>query len=97
MYAIYKNTIYRIAGKFEGGKFGEFGKSSMILPAKSSNLVLTIDKLLADLLFCQNFFHQTLEKSQFTKFSCYTVCRNAIVYHKNKQCKNKIMKFKDAL
>ena len=36
---------------------------------KSSNLVLTIDNLLADLLIHQTFFHQMLKKSQFAKLS----------------------------
>ena len=40
---------------------------------KPSNLVLTIDNLLADLLICQTFFRQMLEKSQFAKLSRYTV------------------------
>ena len=49
------------------GKFGEYGKSSMIHQAK-----------LISLLICQTFFCQMLEKSQFanfppTKLSCYTV------------------------
>ena len=34
---------------------------------KPSNLVLTIDSLWADLVILQTFFHQMLEKSQFTK------------------------------
>ena len=40
---------------------------------KPSNLVLTIDNLLADLLIHQTFLGQMLKKSQFTKLSCYTV------------------------
>ena len=37
---------------------------------KPSNLkILTIDNLLADLLICQTFFRQMLEKSQFAKLS----------------------------
>ena len=61
---------YHIAGKFDGGKFGKFGKSSVI---HQTNLVLTIDNLLADLLIHQTFFHQILEKSQFAKLSpCQT-------------------------
>ena len=51
MYAIYKNTMYHIVGKF-----GEFGESSVIRQTKSSKLVLTIDNLLADLLICQLSF-----------------------------------------
>ena len=38
--------IYHIAGKFGGKKFGKFGKSSVI---RQTNLVFTIDNLLADL------------------------------------------------
>ena len=52
-----------------GGKFGEFGKLSMIHQTKPSKLVLTINNLLADLLICQTFFCQRLEQSQFTKLS----------------------------
>ena len=53
-----------------GGKFGEFGESSVI---RQTNLVLTIDNLLADLLIRQTFFCQMLEKSQFAKLSpCQT-------------------------
>ena len=40
---------------------------------KPCKLVLTIDNLLANLLIRQIFFHQMLEKSQFTKLSRYTV------------------------
>ena len=58
-------TAYRIAGKF-----GEFGELFVI---RQTNLVLTIDNLLADLLICQTFFRQMLKKSQFTKLSRYTV------------------------
>ena len=36
---------------------------------KPSKLVFTINNLLADLLICQTFFHQTLETSQFAKLS----------------------------
>ena len=35
--------------------------------------MLTINNLLTDLLICQTFFCQRLEKSQFAKPSCYTV------------------------
>ena len=58
--------LYCIAGNFAGEKFGEFGKSSVI---RQTNLVLTIDNLLADLLIRQTFFRQMLEKSQFAKLS----------------------------
>ena len=45
----------------------------MIHQTKPSNLVLTIDNLLADVLIPQTFFHQILEKSQFAKLSpCQT-------------------------
>ena len=45
---------------------------------KPSNLVLTIDNLLADLLIRQTFFYEMLENSQFAKlippkFSHYMV------------------------
>ena len=36
---------------------------------KPSKLVVTIDNPLADLLICQTFFRQTLEKSRFAKCS----------------------------
>ena len=52
---------YRIAGKFD-----KFGESSVI---HQTNLLLTIDNLLADLLIRQTFFYQMLEKSQFAKLS----------------------------
>ena len=52
------------------GKFGNFGKSSVICQTKIIQLVLTINNLLADLLIRQNFFRQMLNKSQFTKLSC---------------------------
>ena len=56
-----------------GGKFGEFGKSSMNAKLKPSNLVLTINNLLADLLIRQTFFCQMLKKSQFTQlYPCKT-------------------------
>ena len=64
---------YCTAGKFGGGKFSEFGESSAICQTKTIKLVFTINNLLADLLICQTFFHQTLKKSQFTKlFPCQT-------------------------
>ena len=57
------------------GKFGELGESSVI---RLTKLVFTINNLLADLLIRLTFFHQMLEKSQFTKLppaklSRYTV------------------------
>ena len=52
-----------------GGKFGEFGKSSVIHQTKTIQIVLTINNLLADLLIHQTFFHQMLEKSQFAILS----------------------------
>ena len=54
-------SAYRIAGKF--------GKLSMICQTKPSNLVLTINNLLADPLIRQTFFCQMLKKSQFTKLT----------------------------
>ena len=50
------------------GKFGEFGKSSVIRQTKTK-LVLEINNLLADLLICQTFFRLVLKKSQFAKLS----------------------------
>ena len=44
---------------------------------KPSKLVLTINNLLADLLICQTFIHQMLEKSRFAKLSRYTVSKMA--------------------
>ena len=38
-----------------------------------TNLVLTIDNLLVDLLIHQTFFRQMLKKSHFAKLSCHTV------------------------
>ena len=49
-----------------GENLAKFGESSMI---RQTNLVLTIDNLLADLLIHQTFFRQMLEKSQFAKLS----------------------------
>ena len=43
----------------------------MIRQTKTTKLVLTIDNLLTDLLIRQTFFHQILEKSQFTKLSTH--------------------------
>ena len=76
---------YRIAGKF-----GEFGKSSVIRPRfaklKPSKLVLIINNLLDDLLIRQTFFCQMLKMSQFTKFppaklSRYTVLHIQLLAH----------------
>ena len=64
------NTMYHIAGKF-----GEFGKSSMIRQTKPSKLVLTINNLLADPLIRQTFFCQMLEMSHFAKHSPTKLCR----------------------
>ena len=61
--AVYIFYVYCIAGKF-----GEFGELSVIC---QTNLVLTIDNLLADLLVRQTFFRQMFEKSQFAKLSRY--------------------------
>ena len=59
------------------GKFDEFGESFVIHQTKTIKLILTINNLLADLLICQTFSCQMLEKSQFAKLSpvklsCYT-------------------------
>ena len=52
------------------GKLGKFGESLMI---RQTNLVLTIDNLLANLLIRRTFFRQMFEKSQFAKLSlCQT-------------------------
>ena len=60
--------VYRMEGNFGGGNVGEFGQSSVI---RQTKLVLIINNLLADLLICQTFFRQMLEKSQFAKlFPC---------------------------
>ena len=57
-----------------GGKFGEFGKSTMIRQTKTIQVVvMTVNNLLADLLICQTFFRQMLKKNQFTKLSHYMV------------------------
>ena len=45
----------------------------MIHQIKTIHLVLTINILLTDLLIQKTFFHQMLEKSQFTKLSRYMV------------------------
>ena len=58
--------MYHIAGKF-----GKLGELSMTYQTKPSKLVLAINNLLADILVCQIFFHQMLEKSQFTKLFCH--------------------------
>ena len=61
---------YRIAGKFGGGEsLVNLANRLWFTKLKPSNLVLTIDNLLADLLIHQTFFHQMLKKSQFAKRS----------------------------
>ena len=62
-----------MAGKFVGEKIGKFGESSVIRQTKIIQIKLTINNLLADLLIRQTFFRQMLEKSQYAKFSRYTV------------------------
>ena len=56
--------LYRIVGKF-----GKFGESSAIRQTKTIKVVVTINNPLADLFICQTFYHQTLEKSKFSKYS----------------------------
>ena len=64
------------------GKFGEFDNSSVIRQTKlkPSNLVLTINNLLIDLLICQTFFHQMLKKSYFTKLPPAKVPHYTVYY-----------------
>ena len=50
-------------------KFGKFGESSVICQTKPPKVVLTINNPLADVLICQTFLCQMLEKSQFAKLS----------------------------
>ena len=52
---------YCIAGKSGGGKFGEFGESSVIHQTKTIQISTN---LFADLLICQTSFCQMLKKSQ---------------------------------
>ena len=70
----FKPISYCIAGSLVGGKFGKFGKSSMIHQTKT----IQINNPLANVLICQTIFYQMLKKSQFaklypTKVSRYTV------------------------
>ena len=63
--------LYRIVGKF-----GKIGKLSVI---RQTNLVLTIDNLLADLLICQLSFTKCSKRVSSPNFlpaqlSHYTVC-----------------------
>ena len=67
--ATFLDLVYRIAEKFGRGKFGEFGKSSVI---RQSKLVLTIN-LLADLLIRQTFLRQLLEESIHQTFPLYGI------------------------
>ena len=59
-------AIYGIAGKFGGGKFGEFGESSVICQTK---IIQISTNLLADLLIRQILFRQRLDNSQLAKLS----------------------------
>ena len=61
------NALYCIAGKFGGGKFGEFGEAIIFVKLKSSKLVLIINNLLVDLLIRQTSIRQMLKKSHFAK------------------------------
>ena len=47
---------------------------------KPSKLALTIKDLLADLLICQTFFHQMVEKSQFAKLSPYQLSHYTVLF-----------------
>ena len=72
---------YHIARKFGGGKLVSWANRPWFAKLKLSKLVLTTKNLLANLLIPQTFFHQKLEKSQFTKLfpaklSHYTVLSN---------------------
>ena len=81
-------VLCHIAGKFGGGKFGEFGEFDELYPwfakLKASKLELTINNLLADLLICQTFFCRIHEKSQFVppaKLSHHTVYSGLLPKH----------------
>ena len=65
--------VYRIAGKF-----GKFGKSSVIRQTKTIQL--------AELLIRQTFFCQMLEKNQFAKLSRYTVCYILYIFGSHDEC-----------
>ena len=76
------NSLYRIVGKFGRGMFSKFDKLSMIHQPKTIQIsILTTNNLLVDLLICQTFFCQMLEKSKFTlaKLSRYTVVNTCVV------------------
>ena len=72
---------YRIAEKFGRGKYGEFGKSSMIYQTKTIQIiVLSINNLSSWSINSPNFFCQMLtEKSKNspkfspTRLSCYMI------------------------
>ena len=53
---------------------------------KSSKLVVTINKSLADLFICQTFFCQTLEKSKFAKLSWHMVVASLNVFMLHVTC-----------
>ena len=78
MYTCIAND-YRIAGKFDGGVFGEFGESSMICQIKTIQISFTINNLLADLLIRQIIFAKCSKRVNSLNFppaklSHYTVC-----------------------
>ena len=56
---------YHIVESLAGETFGEFGESSVI---RQTNLVLTIENLLADLLIRQTFFLQMLKRVNSPNF-----------------------------
>ena len=58
---------------WRGESLANLANRSWFAKLKPSNLVVTIDNLLADLLIRQTFLCQMLEKSQFAKLSHYAV------------------------
>ena len=82
--------VYCIARKFGERKFDKFGKLSVIRQTKTIQM---INKLLADLLICQIFFHQLLKKSQFAKLSP-TKLFYYTVHTCDRACKNQPCKYK---
>ena len=70
MYVFLHVLLYHIAGKF--------GKSSVIRQTKTIKIKFTINNLLADVLNCQTFFRQMLEKSQLPNFPAIRYLEKAI-------------------
>ena len=81
--------MYRIAGKFGGGNLANLANRPWFAKLKPSNLVLTIEYLLADLLIRHTFFREMLKKSQFAKvsprqtFTLYGIPLCSIAIHTN--------------